>query len=106
MNIGFLEANLLAVLSGIFYNQKNHATVQGKNVQNYEAEIEQIREYIEVAGEYGVAYESLVSLIESYPVKLTGLAAVKLLEVGLLMRFKTERDEDACFDSRKSPPDS
>jgi hypothetical protein len=40
-------------------------------------------------------------MLESYPFKISGPAAIKLLEVGLLMGYKTERPEDALFDNRE-----
>lgn len=63
-------------------------------------QIEQIQEYLDYAGEYGVAYEIIVSLLESLPFNLSGLAAIRLLEVALLLRYKTGRSEDIKFDSR------
>jgi hypothetical protein len=47
----------------------------------------------------GLAYESLISMLE-FHFQRSGCTAVKLLEVGLLLRFKTERPEDAQFDGR------
>jgi hypothetical protein len=73
-------------------------------MQGFSEQVEQIREWIEDAGEYGIAYESLVSMLEAFPFELSGQAAIKLLEVGLLLRFKTERVEDAQFDSRGIDP--
>jgi hypothetical protein len=64
---------------------------------SFSDEMAQIREYIEVAGEYGAAYESLVATIESHPFVLSGKAAVSLLEVGLLLGYKTDRNEDKEF---------
>ena len=62
--------------------------------------IDQLDEYIEVAGEYGIAYESVVATLEQVPFVLSGKAAVKLLEVGLLLGFKTEDPQDRMFDRR------
>lgn len=50
---------------------------------------------------YGIAYEALIAMLEAFPFPLSSRAAIKLLEVGLLFRFKTARPEDALFDSRK-----
>ena len=66
----------------------------------FEAEMAQIEEYINLAGEFGVAYEVIVANLERVPFVLSGMASVRLLEVGLLLRFKTERDEDKAFDFR------
>ena len=60
----------------------------------------QVREWVEDVGEYGIAYELLVSMLEEFPFQLSGQVAVKLLEAGILMRFKTEQPQDARFDSR------
>lgn len=64
-------------------------------------EVAQIREWIVSHGEYGIAYESLVATLEQFPFTLTGPTAVLLLEIGLTFRFKSEREEDREFDSRK-----
>lgn len=60
----------------------------------------QLREYIEDAAEYGVAYESIVSTLQQYPFLLSGMATVKLLEVGLLFGYKTDLPEDEKFNRR------
>lgn len=52
------------------------------------------------AGEFGLAYETMISLLESFPFMLTGSAAVRLLEVGLIFGFKTDSDDDKAFDRR------
>lgn len=65
-----------------------------------EEQLEQIREWIEDANEYEIAYELIVCLLEQFQFQLSGGAAVKLLEVGLLMRFKTDKAEDEEFDFR------
>ncbi len=39
-------------------------------------------------------------MLQTFPFRLSGPAAMKLLEIGLLMRFKTGLPEDARFDSR------
>lgn len=94
-----IESNLLAVLREI-RNQPEIGAGFPPDLQTYAEQVEQIREYIEDAGEYGLAYESLVSTLESFPFQLSGAVAIKLLEVGLLFRFKSEMPEDAKFDSR------
>jgi len=69
--------------------------------------IDHLQEYTEHR-EWGIAYESLVATLEQYPFTLSGPASVKLLEIGLLFGFKTEREEDAGFDrrTRGSQPDA
>jgi hypothetical protein len=64
-------------------------------------ELSQMREYVN-CGENGLAYESIVANLESCPFTLSGGAAVSLLELGLIMQYKTDRDEDATFDHRPS----
>lgn len=66
----------------------------------YVEHMEQIREFIVDAGEYGLAYEYIVVALQSLPFMLSGKASVKLLEVGLLMRFKSEMEDDKNFDMR------
>jgi hypothetical protein len=67
---------------------------------SFKDEMLQIREYIGV-GEYNLAYESILVNLEQVPFTVSGLAAIKLLEVGLVMGYKTERSEDQAFDMRK-----
>jgi hypothetical protein len=43
----------------------------------------------------------MVANLEKFPFTLSGPAAVKLLEVGLKMRYKTDRTEDEAFDMRR-----
>jgi hypothetical protein len=96
---GLIESNLLAVLAELSQQPAVGATFPSE-MRSYPEQVEQLREYVELAGEYGVAYEALVSMLEMFPFQLSGPVAVKLLEVGLLMKFKTERPEDSQFDSR------
>ena len=99
-NAQLIEANLLAVLGEIRV-QPDVGKHFPADLQNYSDQIEQLREWIEDAGEFGIAYESIVSMLEAFPFKLSGPSAVKLLEIGLLLQFKTERVEDKQFDSRR-----
>ena len=71
------------------------------NVATFDQQLAFVREYIDVAGEYGLAYELLVALLEGHSFKITSSAAVGLLEVGLLLGYKTERPEDADFDWKR-----
>lgn len=66
----------------------------------YDSWIEQLDEWINYACEYSLAYESIVSSIENHPFRLSGEAVVKLLEVALLLRYKTDRESDCQFDFR------
>lgn len=66
-------------------------------MMSFSEQMDHIREYIRV-GESGIAYECMVSLLESFDFHLTGSTAVTLLEVGLILGFKTSRPEDRRFD--------
>jgi hypothetical protein len=50
--------------------------------------------------EHGLAYESLVALLETYGYSLSGPGAVALLELGLMFCYKTDREVDREFDHR------
>ncbi|PPV06216.1 hypothetical protein [Xanthomonas bromi] len=63
-------------------------------------QIKQMTEWVEDAGEYGLAYENIVCLLEECSFFLRGLSAVKLLELGLIFGFKTDMDKDRIFDRR------
>jgi hypothetical protein len=82
--------------------QSQLASYFGGESLSFEEEMEQIREFIEDAGEYGIAYESIVSALEDIPFKISGKAAVNLLEVGLLLGYKTEKPSDRPFDRRRT----
>lgn len=66
----------------------------------YQEQIDQLSVWVNDAGEYGLAYENVVSMLEVFPFKLSAKAAIKLLEVGLIFGFKTELDSDTGFDRR------
>lgn len=72
----------------------------GGDILSFEEHIEQLTEYLDVAGEYGIAYESMIAMLERAPFLLSSKAAIGLLEVALLFGFKTERPEDQVFDLR------
>jgi len=80
--------------------QPESAVDIGPNELSFQEQLTQIREFAEEANEVGVAYESIVCLLESSKLVLSGPASISLLEVGLLFGFKTERAEDAKFDRR------
>ncbi|MBU9580592.1 hypothetical protein KTE26_19325 [Ralstonia mannitolilytica] len=92
-------SNLLFVLAEIGAQPEVGARFPPE-LLDYPEQVEQIREWIEDAGEFGLAYESIVRMLEQFPFRLSGQAAIKLLEVGLKMRFKTDQTRDASFDSR------
>ena len=91
-----LGTRLLRVLNELKGQREVSTTFLPEELPFDEA-MKQIREFIELAGEYGIAYESLVATIESHPFVLSGKAAISLLEVGLLLGFKTGRDSDQMF---------
>lgn len=62
--------------------------------------LNQIDEYIDV-GEYSIAYECIIANLEQIPFTLNGITAIKVLEAGLIMQYKTERPEDRAFDMRR-----
>lgn len=99
-NAKLIKDNLLIVLLEI-RGQSDVGRGFPPELQSFSEQMEQIREWLEEGGEYGIAYESMISLLEAFPFNLSGVAAVRLLEAGLLMRFKTEAPEDAQFDSRR-----
>jgi hypothetical protein len=94
-----IEESLLRVL-GEVEEQREIGNTFPVEMQSLDDQTVQIREYIELAGEYSIAYESLVCLLEFRPFKVSGPVAIELLEVGLLLKFKTDRPEDSMFDSR------
>jgi hypothetical protein len=94
-----IENNLLVILSELSI-QPEIATHFPPDIQSYDEQLAQIDEYLVDAGEYGLGYELIVNLLAVFPFKLSGSAAVKLLEVGLLLGFKTEAPEDVLFDRR------
>ena len=63
-------------------------------------ELAQIDEFLGPANEFGPAYECIIANLEAVPFKLSSAAALALLEAGLLMRYKTDREEDGAFDLR------
>ncbi|HEX8589798.1 hypothetical protein [Pseudomonas sp.] len=67
---------------------------------SYQEQIDQLSEWVNDAGEYGLVYENVVSMLEASTFKLSGKAAIKLLEVGLIFGFKTESESDKEFDRR------
>lgn len=98
------HATIVARNLGSVLDEMESQTEVGKlyppELMSFDEQMEQLRQYIEYAGEYAVAYESIVATLEEIPFVLSGPAAIKLLEVGLLMRYKTGRPEDSEFDNR------
>ena len=94
-----IKDKLIFILSEL-EQQKDIAKFYSDSSLSYFDEMTQIREYLELAGEYSLAYETIVATLEFHPFYLSSKAAVKLLEVGLIMRFKTESEEDRMYDLR------
>ncbi len=94
-----VEERLRSVLAEM-RSQTHLAEKHWDDRASFDDEMEQIREYIEDAGEYSVGYEVIVANLEQVPFQLSGSTVVGLLEVGLLMGYKTEDDKDEMFDRR------
>ena len=74
-------------------SQKHLAASFPAEQLSFNEEMAQIKEFINV-GEAGPAYEVIVATLEQVPFAILGSAAVALLELGLLFRYKTDRPED------------
>ena len=83
-----IEDRLLTVL-GELRAQPEVASAYEAGLLPYAEEIAQIAEFID-AGEYGLAYEYVVTTLERRPFVLRGATAVRLLELALLFRYKTD----------------
>jgi hypothetical protein len=95
-----VQSRLIEVLLEL-QTQTSLARHYPDNRLSFEDEMRQLHEYISVAGEYSIAYESIIATLEQIPFILSGSAAVKLLEVGLIMQYKSDRPQDQMFDMRK-----
>lgn len=95
-----IESNLMLILEEM-EGQPEVGRSYPPDVMPYEDEMAQIREFIDLAGEYGLAFEYINGALERFPYRISGKAAIKLLEVGLLMGFKSESDEHKRFDKRQ-----
>ncbi len=67
------------------------------NVLPFDKQMVQLDEYINDYDEFGIAYELIICNLEHYPFILKGTTVVKLVEVALLMGYKTDREEDEIF---------
>jgi hypothetical protein len=95
----FIENNLSFVLAELG-SQPEVGSFFPPESLSYQEQIGQLYEWVNDAGEYGLAYENVVSMLEVLPFKLSGKAAIKLLEVGLIFGFKTDSEADKGFDRR------
>lgn len=89
----------LAAIHSEMSGQRSVASHYPPDQLSFDEEMEQIREYIHDAAEYGLAYELIVLNAQEAPFVFTARAAVMLLELGLVMGFKTTKPEDAVFGS-------
>jgi hypothetical protein len=94
-----LEKRILLILQEL-EDQKRIEEDDSKECLSHKDSIYQIKEFVE-AGEYGIAYMSLVFYFEDYNFNISSFASVKLLELGLLMGFKTDREEDQIYNVNK-----
>ena len=94
-----IESNLSFVLAELGSQPEVASFFPAKSL-SYQEQIDQLSEWVDDAGEYGLVYENVVSMLEVFPFKLSGKAAIKLLEVGLIFGFKTESESDKGFDRR------
>ncbi|MDX3773853.1 hypothetical protein QE250_06995, partial [Chromatiaceae bacterium AAb-1] len=60
---------------------------------SYEDDMAQISEYIEVAGEYGIAFDTIISNLKIFPFVLSGSAAAKLVEVAVIFECECSAQE-------------
>jgi hypothetical protein len=97
----FVEANLSSVIREMSAQPE---AADPKDPASFEELMSDVRKWIEDHGEYGVAYEAMVAELERGEFRLSGRAAVKLLEVGLLFGFKTERPQDKRFNLKTPKP--
>ncbi|OYR07538.1 hypothetical protein [Brucella grignonensis] len=98
MTSAIVEKNL-KFIAGELINKGEYYEPLYDNEMPYEEQIISIFEYID-HGEYGVAYENLICLLERSKTCVSAKATVKIIEVSLLFGFKTERLEDRIFDRR------
>ncbi|VVE72772.1 hypothetical protein PCA31118_04309 [Pandoraea captiosa] len=84
-----MKQNLMLILNEMA-DQPDVARYFPPTMLPYTELMAQIREFVELAGEYSLAYEYIVGALETSPFRVSGEAAIKLLEVGLLMGAKSE----------------
>jgi hypothetical protein len=91
-----IERNLLEILFEL-KEQSDVSSFFSDKELSFEELVKQLEEYISLAGEYAIAYEVIVCTLEKYPFKLSGKCSVRLLEIGLIMGYKTDREEDLLY---------
>lgn len=95
-----LEKRILLIIQELEFQERIEDDAS-KDFLTHKESLYQIKEFLEV-GEYGLAYMSLVFYLEYYNFSISSFASVKLLELGLLMGFKSDREEDEIYDIKKS----
>lgn len=95
-----LEERLLMVLAEMDSQIKQMTACSSPGESPLVESLAQMREYIQ-CDEKSLAYEVVVATLEKYPFLVSGRSAVALLEIGLIMQYKTDREEDAVFDHRE-----
>lgn len=95
-----LVCQRLGAILGELREQSNLATQHWDSREDFETEMNQIREYIEEAGEFGIAYDVIIANLAQVPFNLSSKSVLGLVEVALVMGYKTEDDCDIVFDRR------
>ena len=91
-----IEENLGRVLEEL----RTKKIISKPGFLSYEDSLKQLDEWINFVNEYEIAYESIVCLLETETVEISGNAAIRLLEVALLLGYKTDKSEDKAYDLR------
>ncbi|SDJ54726.1 hypothetical protein [Pseudomonas abietaniphila] len=94
-----LESNLQMIFNEIKCQGQIGASFPPEML-SFDEQMEQMSEWLFDVGELELFYENLILLLDKYDFRISGSAAIRLLEVGLLMRFKTTLDEDLMFNFR------
>ena len=91
--LALLEAHLIGLAKelGTHIHEPNYLD---ESTKTFQESMEDVNEYIDV-GEYGIAYELIVALLEQAPFLVSANFALKLLKVGLLLEGKRGHGDDA-----------
>ena len=95
----FVGKSLTALLEEL-ESQPEMANFFAPDILSYKDTLSNIGEWLGDNGEYGLAYEVMVSLLERFDFKISGKSAVRLLEVGLYFGYKTDLESDHDLDWR------
>ncbi|TGL60643.1 hypothetical protein [Leptospira sarikeiensis] len=90
-NVEIIERNLLAVIEEIAKQESVGALIPD-TMLSLEGLVERLREYINIAGEYAIAYEIITSSLEKLPFTLQGGTIIKLIDVALIMGYRYKKD--------------